>query len=157
MRNKNGFTLVEILITVTIISIMSVVVSSLIITNRDLTESTADKFFAESLCENSVVLFRSSAAKSSDLDELEENFYTLAMTTFSFEYPIQFQSENNAMNATIFFNEDFRDVQSESENIKYTCTYKFTIDENKIIFDVAVRGDDEISHISYVGSFKEKI
>ncbi len=154
MNKNNGFTLTELIVAIMIISILSVTFSSLILSNKNASENISEKMFANNICENSVVIFRSSAVKSDDIKQLYANFRSGVEKILSVNLPDTLN--DNIVN--IYFDEEFNQITS-GNNSKFTCSYSFSKSEKPqtIIFNVAVNCERELMQLQYTLDLKESI
>ena len=90
--DKKGFTIVEIVVSLVIISIVAVATTSVVLSSQKIQKDTRDKFFAVSFCNNSVVVFQS-AVKGQDLSkdtkdiliDLNANFINIMSNSLDIE------------------------------------------------------------------------
>lgn len=127
MRAKKGFTIVEIVIALAVISLVSITATSLVIFNQNLSDSTRDKFFAVNMCDNSIELLESVAHSDvSSLDELYAKYKTGYSRLIGKELPALEDGK-----AFVYMDRDW-DQTTESSDI--TCALEF-----RLVGDAAVR------------------
>lgn len=154
MNKNKGFTLFELVVTIAVLSVMSISLASIIVTNKDATENISEKMFAIGVCENSIVVFRAAASNSGNLEQLYQNFRTNAKEALNITLSDK-MSDNKAI---VYFDNEFCQIDNDNEKAQYTCTFEFVNTEKlSVILNVYVESDRKLMELEYSCMLKEKV
>ncbi|MCH5164651.1 MAG: type II secretion system protein [Clostridiales bacterium] len=169
--SKKGFTIVEIVIALTIISIVTLTATSLVMVSQRISKSTRDRLLAVNLCNNSIAIFQS--LNDISYEELSENFKERFCKIYNQDQADNFYFDPNANGFTIHFNNNWQILsESELKNSKFECEFVFTtFDENNknlvtldikvyycqvdIDYDLVSHGKEHIHSTTYTMSLSE--
>lgn len=161
---KKGFTIVEIVVALVIISIVAIATTSVVLSSQKIQKDTRDKFFAVSFCNNSVVVFQS-AVKGQDLSKdakeiltdsngLNVSFANIMSNSLDIEQ-MEFISDDTSSNSTIFFDSNWKQTSKDTGSAKFECVFTFEIldGSNKTVnFNITINtisNDNELYSASY--------
>ena len=126
MRSKKGFTILEIVIALTVISLVSVTATSLVIFNQNLSDSTRDRFFAVNMCDNSIELLESVARSDvASLDDLYTKYKAGYSKLIGKELPPLDDGK-----ATFHMDREWKQTAESSE---ITCVLEFSVTDNDAV------------------------
>lgn len=149
--NKKGFTLVEIVIALAVLSVISAVVSSLAVFGGKNDEQERNKFFAVNICKNLQTVFRAASDNYKGENTLTAFYADYKNRVFdSLDYELPDLVDNTA---TLLI--DNNGKISDSGLTK--CELRFTTEQNKIKLTVTASVDDKIlCSLAYQTIIKEK-
>ena len=150
---KRGFTVVEIVIALAIIAIISLAATSLVLISQSSQKKSRDKFFAVTLCNNTISVVQSAAKDSKSLDEMYELFTDRIDSLLSIKLDNLTDSKTK-----ICFDGSWKQLTSDFDDTKFECVLSFTNGqddgiEKTVNFNMQVRNvskDTEIYSTSYL-------
>ncbi len=116
--SKKGFTIVEIVIALVIISIASLTATSLVLASQQISKKTRDRFFATDLQDNSIAIFTSLTNVNGGYDQLVDVFVERMSGTLDLEINDIKRNENKTT-ITLGFDSNWKQAD---QNIKHKCT-----------------------------------
>lgn len=125
---KNGFTIVEIVIALAVISIVSLTATTIVLSSQRIQKKSRDKFFAVNFCNNCIALCQSVANKDNNgsgiggiYEDFEKNMSGLLGLTIELDEGAPY--EGAQYSGTIFFDGDWK--QSSEQDSRFRCEMSF--------------------------------
>ncbi len=123
---KNGFTIVEIVIALAIISMVSLTATSLVIASQRMSQKTRDRFFAIDLKNNALAVFTSLSCESNDFPHLIDTYKDRMNKALGYDMSNAEITDNKAT-FTLNFDENW---VLNNEKVKNVGTITLYTDDN---------------------------
>lgn len=154
MKDKKGFTIVEIVVALVIISIVSLTATTIVLSGQAAQKKSHDKFFAVNLCNNSISVFLSAAKESEDFDGMYELFGGRIKSALDIDAPEELEvttgeeQEESLYVAAIYFDGSWK--QTNEEDGKFTCEMSFVCRNSFVTLSISIRNSNELYSTSYM-------
>ena len=142
MRSKrNGFTIVEVVISLAVIAIVSLTATSIILSGIKIQKNAHDEFFAVNLCENSVAIFRAAADDKTDAgnvcNSFQKNMEDLLEITLSGTY------DSAGYEKETYFSAERKPIES-ADGAAYSCKLSLREESGVLKFSVQVSAGSKL-------------
>lgn len=132
--NKKGFTIAEVVISLAVITIVSLMATLIVISGQRIQNDSREEFYAVNLCENSLSVFRSAAQKGGSFEDICGSF-TQNMEKLLSISPKQKEGASGVYTAEL--NDGMQPVAGGSGGAKYVCEFTFSAGTS-LRFDVKI-------------------
>lgn len=154
--SQRGFTLVEMVITIAVVTIIALTATSIVLTSQNIRKKLREDFYAVNLCTNSVEIFRS--VDGEDIPSLYDEFRLEFGSSLGYTLDETLSSSDGKTYAVSFgLDSDWK----QSSSSKFSCSITFEqadeIEGNKMVFfriQVCKNGN-ELSSASYTAAIGE--
>lgn len=149
MHKSKGFTLVEIAVSLLIITVTAVAAFSLIYSAKRTAEKTNDTVFAANLCNNSVQIFISCANQSKNIDDMCSLLNDCINQSLNLTIPAFKDNKTE-----IYFDENYNQI-GDSAKAYMICKFSITDCKPFAKMEIAVSKNKIIYAASYEAMLKE--
>ena len=144
MRSKrNGFTIVEVVISLAVIAIVSLTATSIILSGIKIQKNAHDEFFAVNLCENSVAIFRAAADDKENAGDVCNSFQGDMGKLLGITLSGTYDSAGAGYKEETYFSAERKPIES-ADGAAYSCKLSLREESGVLKFSVQVSAGSKL-------------